>query len=160
MKLRAFLFLFLSVTAFWAISEIHSYKSVFYSALASQNLAKIDAEINAIKSTSIKEKDAYIGTLTMQKAGLLSNLSSKLKTFKEGHALLEGAIEKEPNNTEYSFLRLVIQENAPAILKYNKNINEDLLKVNKGFKQLTPDVQQAIIDYSKKSKVLKESTLK
>jgi len=58
------------------------------------------------------------------------------------------------DNTEYHFLRLAIEENAPKIVKYHADIENDKLFVQKNFKNLPRSVQHAILDYCKKSKVL------
>ena len=81
--------------------------------------------------------------------------NTKLHYFKEGHVLLEEAIKKDPDNAEYRFLRLMIQEHAPGVLGYKKNIENDSELVRKYYKTLPKDVQLAIVDYNKKSKVLK-----
>jgi hypothetical protein len=60
----------------------------------------------------------------------------------------------EPENTEYHFLRLAIEEHAPKIVKYHNDIEADKAIVKKNFKELSPAVQHAILDYCKKSKVL------
>lgn len=91
----------------------------------------------------------------MKKAGLVKNVKSKLKLFKEGHHKLEEAIEKDNSNIEYRFLRLIIQENAPDILNYNKDIKKDSAFIKENYKNLPVVVRDAIEDYSKKSKVLK-----
>ena len=93
----------------------------------------------------------------MKKAGLLSKAKEKLSTFKSGRQKLEAAISREPGNAEFRFLRLIIQENAPKIVKYKTSINEDGMIVRTSFKKLPPVVQQAIRDYSKKSKTLAPS---
>ena len=59
------------------------------------------------------------------------------------------------SNTEFNFLRLIIQEHAPKAVDYRKNIDNDVALIRSGYKTLSPTVQQAINDYSKKSKVLK-----
>ena len=68
-------------------------KAGFYSALASGNPGEINAELSTVKASSIKEKDAYEGTLLMRKAGLLSHPKEKLNTFKLGATKLETIIK-------------------------------------------------------------------
>jgi flagellar motor component MotA len=130
-------------------------KSAFYSAMASNNINTVNAQLQIIKSSSINEKEAYEGALLMKKAGLITKVKEKLSLFKTGRLKLEAAIKKDKENAEYNFLRLIIQENAPKMVEYRNNIETDLSIIRSGFKTLTPVVQQAIQDYSKKSKVLK-----
>jgi hypothetical protein len=94
----------------------------------------------------------------MKKAGLVGGPGKKLRTFKDGHKRLEAAIQKDSNNAEYRFLRVMVQENAPGILNYNKELQTDGEFVNKHFEKLPPVVQKAITDYSKRSKVLKPAS--
>lgn len=75
--------------------------------------------------------------------------------FKQGKMLLEGAIKKENKNTEFRFLRLIIQENCPAFLKYQDNIKEDADAVKQMYKKISSALKQAVLDYSKTSKTLK-----
>lgn len=56
---------------------------------------------------------------------------SKLSVFNEGKNDLQELIEKDKKNTELRLIRLSIQENAPRILGYNDNIEEDREFINK-----------------------------
>ncbi|MEP6683274.1 MAG: hypothetical protein ABJA35_08440, partial [Parafilimonas sp.] len=56
----------------------------------------------------------------------------------------------------YRFLRLIIQEHAPKIVKYNKEIDADASFIKKNYKNLSPDIQKILIDYSQNSKALKQ----
>lgn len=130
-------------------------KTAFYSAMASTDINTVNKQLQIIKSSSINEKEAYEGALLMIKAGLINKVKEKLSLFKTGRSKLEAAIKKDKDNAEYSFLRLIIQEHAPKIVEYRYNIETDISIIRSGFKTLAPVVQQAIQDYSKKSKVLK-----
>ncbi len=132
-------------------------KTAFYKALASYNMETINSQLAALKLANLTEKEAYEGTLLMKKAGLVTKASEKLSLFKAGRIKLEAAIKKDNENAEFSFLRLIIQEHAPKIVKYNTNIQTDVAAIRSNYKTLPPVVQQAIIDYTKKSKVLKLS---
>jgi hypothetical protein len=130
-------------------------KSAFYSAMAASDISTINSQINIVKASSINEKEAYEGALLMKKAGLVNSPKEKLSLFKAGRLKLEAAIKKDKENAELSFLRLIIQEHAPKIVEYRSNIDADVSIIRSGFKTLSPVVQQAINDYTKKSKVLK-----
>lgn len=95
----------------------------------------------------------------MKKSGLVKTAAHKLKLFKEGKKKLEKAISLEQNNAEYRFLRLIIQENCPPILKYNGQISEDLAQVKSNYKKFDAVLKKAVLNYSKNSKYLKESDL-
>ena len=130
-------------------------RSAFYNAMASDNLQEINTQLAIISTSSINEKEAYEGALLMKKAGLVTKAKEKLSLFKAGRLKLEASIKKNSNNTEFVFLRLIIQEHAPKMVKYNADIEKDSLQIRANYKSLSPVVQQAISDYSKKSKVLK-----
>ena len=68
--------------------------------------------------------------------------------------MLEGAIKKNPDNAEFRFLRLMVQEYAPGILGYKNDTEKDSEYIRKSYKSLPGEVQQAIANYSKKSKLL------
>lgn len=136
-------------------------KQEIYKALQSDHIASIDKELLKLSGNSAKEAPAYTGALNMKKAGLITGLKDKLNTFKQGRNLLEDAIKSDPQNAEYAFLRLIIQENAPAMLGYNTNMNADAELIKQQFKLLDPMLQQIIKDYStKKSKTLNTSELR
>ncbi|MEI9944399.1 MAG: hypothetical protein WDN26_09300 [Chitinophagaceae bacterium] len=130
-------------------------KSAFYTAIAAGKVDAVDAQLSSLKESSMAEKEAYEGALLMKKAGLVSKIRDKLNFFKSGRSKLESSISKDKNNTEYRFLRLIIQEHAPGIVNYRNDLDEDSKLINKNFKNLSPFLQQQITDYSKKSKVLK-----
>jgi hypothetical protein len=129
-------------------------KSFFYAVMASGNLEDIDQELSLLQSTTIDEKEAYEGALLMKKSGLLEIPAEKLKHFKKGRIKLETALSKDSSNGEYHFLRLTIQEHAPKIVKYHKELENDKQYIIKSFKDLLPVVQEAIFAYCKKSKIL------
>jgi hypothetical protein len=108
-----------------------------------------------LNPASVPEKDAYEGALLIRKAGLVKLPAEKLKLFKKGRIKLETALLNDADNGEYHFLRLAVQENAPKIVKYKANIETDKAYVKKTFKNLSPAVQHAIVEYSKNSKILR-----
>lgn len=130
-------------------------KTAFYSAMAANDVNSVNAQLTVVKTSSINEKEAYEGALLMKKAGLITKPAEKLSLFKAGRLKLEAAIKKDKENAEFSFLRLIIQEHAPKIVEYRNNIDADVSIIRSSFKTLSPVVQQAINDYTKKSKVLK-----
>lgn len=127
----------------------------FYAALASQSLDSVNAGLEAVSKSSISNKEAFEGSLLMKKAGLVPNVGSKYKLFKTGHLKLDDVIARDNKNAEIRFLRLMVQENAPWILNYRKQIDEDSKIIQSSFKSLPPVVQKVVVGYSKKSKVLK-----
>lgn len=155
--LISLLFLFFFIAVKGNIQNKAFDKSAFFSAMAADNVEAVNSQLAIIKTSAINEKEAYEGALLMKKAGLVTKAKEKLSLFKAGRIKLEAAIKKDKENAEFSFLRLIIQEHAPKIVEYNKNIQTDVAAIRSNYKTLHPVVQQAISDYSKKSKVLKLS---
>ena len=130
-------------------------KARFYEVIKTGNKENIDELLALLASSDIIEKDAYEGFLLMRKAGITARPAEKLKLFKSGRIKLETAMVNDNTNAEYHFLRLIIQEKAPKIVKYNKDQEADRQIVTKEYKNLPAVVQHAIADYAKTSKILK-----
>ena len=129
-------------------------KAIFYKVIASGNIAAIDTQLDIVTQSSLTEKEAFEGVLLMKKAGMVARPKDKLSLFKTGRLKLESSILKENANTEYRFLRLLIQEHAPRIVKYRNKLEEDSQNIRTNFKNLSPVLQSVITDYSKKSTTL------
>lgn len=133
-------------------------KGEFYKVFSSTSQESIDGMISRLdqeKTSSLVL--AYQGALYMKKAGFVKGVGGKVKTFKKGAHLLEEEIKRNPANAEYRFLRLAIQEHAPGILHYDKNLEEDKSAVTNGFAKFNANLKTVVADYVKDSKVLKES---
>jgi hypothetical protein len=155
MKLRFCLFIFATLGCAAVFGQPGFSEDQFFQSLSTDDLKLLDKTLASLESTSFGEKNAYKGVLLMRKAGLVSSLRSKYFLFKEGHSLLESAIEKDPSNVTYRFLRVIIQENAPMFLNYNDDLEADNRWIRVKFDTLSPVVKNAILDYSKKSKYLR-----
>jgi hypothetical protein len=130
-------------------------RTTFYKAMQSDSKTLVDAQISELNSAPSNLNNAFLGAVTMRRAGIGGNPVSKLKLFKKGHKLLEAAIKQDPNNAEFRFLRLMIQENAPGILGYKVDEEKDSEFIRKSYKSLPEDLQKTIADYNKTSRVLK-----
>jgi hypothetical protein len=142
-----------SASASTVTSDVN--RTAFYKAIQSDNKTLVDAQISALNSAPADVKNAFLGAITMRRAGIGGHPVSKLSLFKKGHKLLEAAIKQDPNNTEFRFLRLMIQENAPGILGYKIDEEKDCEFIRKSYKALPEDLQKTIADYNKTSKILK-----
>jgi hypothetical protein len=129
-------------------------RTTFYDAFASNDVSTIQKELDIVGKSSQDGKEAFEGALMMKKAGLIKGASHKLKTFKSGREKLENMLDKHADNAEFRFLRLMIQEKAPKILGYDKQLEEDHKYVVKHFSTMHEAAQKAILNYSKSSKVL------
>jgi hypothetical protein len=158
-KVFGILFLLLFGVLIDAVAQ-RAEKGAFYRAMASGSLDEIDHELDVLKATSFNDKEGYEGAMLMRKAGLLKKAKEKLAVFKEGRIKLETALLNHSSSAELHFLRLSIEEHAPKVVKYRANIAEDKEIVLRSFKNLAPEVQHAIMEYSKTSKVLTEDEIK
>ena len=131
-------------------------RNAFYLTIQNGDSVKINQQTSLLEHSSIKEKTAYEGVLLMKKAGAIANKKQKLETFKSGKHKLEAALQKDSTNTEYHFLRLMMQENAPKILGYHHDTQIDSVYICKNFKMLPSSLQRVIKGYSKQSKILSE----
>jgi hypothetical protein len=131
----------------------------FYKILKSGTPGDINNEISMVQSSGMLNKDAFEGTLLMKKAGLVTVAKQKLQLFKSGRIKLETAISTDSANVEYRFMRLIIQEHAPKVVKYQAQIETDAAFITKHFKNASPELQQIMIDYSKNSKTLSTKDL-
>lgn len=127
----------------------------FYSALKSKDTNKINSFLKIYVDDSSSTSIAYTGALLMKKSGLKKSKHEKIILFKQGRILLEGVIAKENNNAEFRFLRLIIQENCPAFLKYHENMKDDADKVKQFYQNFSPQLKREVADYSNVSKILK-----
>jgi hypothetical protein len=126
-----------------------------YTALQSDDSAKINFELSSLETTSLKGKDAYTGALTMRKSGLAKSGLEKLSLFKKGRRMLEASIKLDSMNAEYRFLRLIIQEHVPDFLNYHSKKEEDAKMIRESYRKLSPELQAIIKNYSKNSHILK-----
>jgi len=149
------IFVLLLIVSGWVERQVEFDRLAFYKAMKSDAVGLIDGQLLLIKNASFKGKEAFEGSLLMKKSGMIGGVKKKLDMFKAGHRELEGSIALDSMNTEYRFLRLIIQEHAPGIVGYRNDLNRDHALIIKYFKSLQQEVRDAIIDYSKKSRILK-----
>ena len=149
-KFKLISFFICSNLVFYTVNNQLFYEALFCNSVTTIDKALDKLEENQSNSVSV----AYKGGLLMKKSGFMKTVTEKVKVFKEGYKLLEGEIEKKPLNVEYRFIRLTIQENAPKILKYNKNIKQDKILILDGYNSLNTKIKVYIREYAHQSNVL------
>lgn len=157
MKISIFLTLFFSLLNPQENNSQLFDKHRYYQAMLSGNLIQLNAVFISTKTVSLPYREAYEGALLMKKSDLTDDKKTKFSLFKTGKQKLDNIILKNNENCEFRLLRLMIQENAPQILGYNKQITEDCILINKKFSSSNVLLQNIILDYSKQSKKLKLS---
>jgi hypothetical protein len=125
MKLLFSIFYFLFSFSNPDISEV---RKLYPNAASSEATSKeFLLKLSEVTTESNKTLLAYKGSSITISSKFAKKISDKIKNFKEGAKLVELAIESEPNSVEIRLIRLSIQENVPAIVKYNKNKKEDAM---------------------------------
>ena len=105
------------------------------------SLSKVNAEAFHSKFENIANTDdkilvAYKAASLTLMAKYAKGIKNKKIFFRDGALLLESLIAKYPKDIELRFIRLTIQENAPKIVKYKKNISEDKSLIVNGLNSL------------------------
>lgn len=129
-------------------------KAEFYRIMDKGDKKAVEDELALLKGAEVKGKMGYTGALLMKEADLVKRPKRKLDLFLAGRKLLETALLTDYENTEFHFLRLTVEEHAPKVVRYHSDIDRDRSFIVAKFKDLSPVVQKAILDYCKESKVL------
>lgn len=150
---------YLSLALYLVASPV-DYSKLVYQALYSGDLEDIKkalAKLDRAEESSLIR--AYKAALYAKEAGQLKGVADKVQAFKKGATMLEAEIEAYPNNIEYRFLRLAIQEKSPAILGYNENIEEDKQKIIENYSSQEGRLKKQISQFATRSKYLKPEDL-
>ncbi|MFL9844649.1 hypothetical protein [Flavobacterium rhizosphaerae] len=134
---------FLFLSAFCIVkADLATVRQVYISASTSEDAA-------AKLYDMVKDADGGNATITAYKAAALTlkakytkPLFDKKKYFTEGAKLLESTIEKDPDNYEARLIRLNIQENAPKITGYFRDVDEDKAFLVKHFDSQSQDLKE------------------
>ena len=98
---------------------------------------KLHDELISITKKDLPVLIAYKGAVTTIMANHAQGVKDKKRLFNEGKELLEHAVETQPDNIEIRCIRLSVQENAPKITGYRKNISEDKKRILDSYALLT-----------------------
>ena len=130
-------------------------RSAFYKAMQENDKALVNAQLKELNEAPGDLKQAFMGAMLMKRASFVGSAGARIHYFREGHKMLESAIQKAPDNVEFRLLRLMVQEHAPGALGYKSDIGKDSEYIRKYYKSLPGEVQLTVEDYNKKSKFLK-----
>ena len=132
--------------------------------IAAQDKSHLEIFYNMMQPVTKKDDVAliaYKGASLALQAKYGKTIKEKKDGFINGVGFIEYAIKKEPNAIEPRFVRLGIQENAPKILKYQSNIDEDKNFILKQFQYISSkNLKEHIKDYILQSKLFTESEKK
>jgi uncharacterized Fe-S cluster-containing protein len=128
----------------------------YYNAMMQSDTNKINSVLLTLNKSAIESSEAFKGALLMKQAQYQKKNADKLSLFKKGRSLLEHSINTSNKlQSEKRFLRLMIQEKAPAILNYRKNISEDALFVQQHYNELDAYTKTIVVKYANQSVALK-----
>lgn len=148
--------IFLLISIFGLNANAQLDRKAIYGALASDSKDLVQKQLDGIQNVKeSSEVKAFKGALQMKAAQFQKTAKDKMALFNSGKKALESEIKSNDGNVEYRFLRLLIQENAPKQLKYNGNIEEDVMSIVSGYSKLKESTKTAIESYAKKSASLK-----
>ncbi|CAL2074655.1 hypothetical protein [Tenacibaculum sp. 190524A02b] len=117
MKLLALL-----ITVLFINVKAPEYLEAFHQAITKEQEEAFIIKYKRSNKTSVK---AYVVSLKMKQAKYKFFPWKKLSVFNKGKKELEQLIKEHPENVDLRYVRLVIQENIPAILNYKSSITED-----------------------------------
>jgi len=121
-----FFFLLISFLTFFPGLSVDEIREDYKEAIGSEEKT---FELKEVLKNVTKSDDnrlvAYKGAVIALSSQYLKGISNKVKTFQEGTAMIEYAVEKAPSDIEIRFVRLSVQQNSPKFLKYNKHIAGD-----------------------------------
>jgi hypothetical protein len=80
----------------------------------------------------------YKGVALILQANYCFNPYDKWSCFRKGKALMELAVEADPENIEIRFMRFCVQTNAPVFLNYHAELFVDKTKILKAWNTI-PD---------------------
>ncbi len=133
---------------------------LFYTALTSDDISVVETQMRHVGKLDHKDTLAFSGAMKMKLAGLLKVPAEKLKLFRQGRQQLEKAIADDSLNVEYRFLRLIIQENSPPIMRYKSELEKDKSHILDNYNKIEAYLRLEIKKYSSTSLMLRESVFK
>jgi len=86
---------------------------------------KLYTQLADISKTDDAVLVAYKGAVSTLMAKYANGLRDKKTYFKSGAELIEYAVETRPNDIEIRCIRLSVQENAPKVVGYKKDMDGD-----------------------------------
>lgn len=115
-------------------------------------------ELSKVQNSNDPVLLAYKGAVSTLKAKYAKGIKNKKEYFKAGVALLESSVKADPQNIEIRCLRLSVQENAPKIVGYKDNIDEDKQFILNNFKDIdSKEVRVFVKNYVLQSSVFEDS---
>lgn len=116
--------------SFFAFSSNDVNLNTARSLLFNEDYGKKRTDFINTTSVTVPVLMAYKGVFTAMEARTASNVYKKYKVFSTGRDLIEKAVEKDKQNFEIRFLRLLLQSQIPALLGYNNMSTDKVFILN------------------------------
>ena len=96
------------------------------------SVEEAESYMKLLEKEKSPEAKAYYAAMLFMKAKYVKFPLSKYNNFKKGKSTLDKLIQENKLNVEFRYLRFVFQNQLPAFLNYNANMEEDFLQIVKG----------------------------
>lgn len=160
-RVRIVLYLFFLGAVLISATAVSLDRQSYYAAISVDDEAVLKKERDKLmKLSDSDDKRAFLATIIMKESQFMPTVKGKWDKFSLGKEALEKEIKANFSNAEYRFLRLLIQENAPKIVRYSANVQQDAQFIAKNLTALNAITKKTIQDYAKKSPALTKAGVK
>jgi hypothetical protein len=121
-----------------------------------QNAIAFSDKLADVSDNDAKTLVAYKAASILLVSRFEKKLQAKMDRFKEGAKLLEATLKSDPTNIEIRMIRLSVQENAPGITGYKKNIKEDKQYLTTHYAEQNSVLKEYLKDFILQSKSFSE----
>lgn len=99
------------------------------------SVEEAESYMKLLEKEKSPEAKAYYAAMLFMKAKYVKFPLSKYNNFKKGKSALDQLIQENKLNVEFRYLRFVFQNQLPAFLNYDANMDEDFLQIVKGIEK-------------------------
>ncbi|HEY9220743.1 MAG TPA: hypothetical protein VIO43_04100 [Lutibacter sp.] len=112
------------------------------------SMEEAEFHMKLLEKEKSPEARAYYAAMLFMKAKYVKFPLSKYNNFKKGKLVLDQVILENKSNVEFRYLRFVFQNQLPAFLNYDINIEEDFSAIAKGIRKsdLSQDFKHKIVE--------------
>ncbi|MDF1517364.1 MAG: hypothetical protein RQ864_01705 [Lutibacter sp.] len=112
------------------------------------SMEEAEFHMKLLEKEKSPEAKAYYAAMLFMKAKYVKFPLSKYNNFKKGKSVLDQVIQENKSNVELRYLRYVFQNELPAFLNYDSNIEEDFSAIANGIDKsnLTKGFKHKIVE--------------
>ncbi|MBP8850190.1 MAG: hypothetical protein KBG80_06500 [Breznakibacter sp.] len=152
------LFFFLLTLGIASENEISTIRELYSKAAKSSEQAIVlSQKLSSVTTQSENLLVAYRGASFTLNAKYAKRVLDKVSLFKEGVKYIESAVKSDSANIEIRFVRFTVQENAPEIVGYKKNLQSDKRFILSNYKDQTIALKSYLKAYLKNAKTLTDA---